>query len=257
MGIPIVLGACFCTHPLFFASLIFLTILLSCLEYKGLSRRTVPPILGVVLGLLAFQGLFAWRGLSVSTELSILAGAFLLGVAGAANNALRGGPASSEVGSLWIGAPLVGLAVLHDHFAGPDWWKWASPLLLVFLPLWAGDTAAIFAGKAWGRHPLAPSISPKKTIEGGVANLLAAVGVAWALGLPLHVPLLPSLGIGVLVGLFGQVGDLFESWLKRKVDVKDSGTLLPGHGGILDRIDSLLFVSLPVALVLVATWTGR
>ena len=123
-------------------------------------------------------------------------------------------------------------------------------MLLAIVPLWAGDTAAMFAGKAFGKHPLAPKISPKKTLEGGVANLVACMLTAWVLGAWLQIPVVPSLLCGIAAGVFGQLGDLFESWVKRRADLKDSGTLLPGHGGIMDRIDSILFTAPVVSMIL-------
>ena len=116
-------------------------------------------------------------------------------------------------------------------------------ILSAAIPIWAGDTAAIFAGKAFGKHKLAPSISPNKTWEGSIANLLAAVGAAAALGYFLKYPMDKMLLLGVSCGVLGQVGDLFESYLKRQAGVKDSGNLLPGHGGVFDRLDSLLMTA--------------
>lgn len=116
-------------------------------------------------------------------------------------------------------------------------------LLTAAIPIWAGDTAAIFAGKAFGKHKLAPSISPNKTWEGSIANLLAAVGAAAALGYFLKYPMDKMLLLGVSCGVIGQLGDLFESYLKRQAGVKDSGNLLPGHGGVFDRLDSLLMTA--------------
>ena len=106
---------------------------------------------------------------------------------------------------------------------------------------WSGETAAYFAGRRFGRRPLAPRVSPGKTVEGGVAQVIASVAVALA-GAPL-VPLLPreAAAIGLLLGVVGQVGDLSESFLKRSAGAKDAGHLIPGHGGLLDRLDSLLF----------------
>lgn len=116
-------------------------------------------------------------------------------------------------------------------------------LLVLMLAVWGMDTAAYAVGKAIGRRKLCPSISPGKTVEGAVAALLASALLVSAaghwLGLPLHHGLILGAGIGVV----GQVGDLFESMLKRRAGVKDSGTLLPGHGGILDRFDSLLLAA--------------
>ncbi|MGI8922846.1 MAG: phosphatidate cytidylyltransferase [Fimbriimonadales bacterium] len=128
-----------------------------------------------------------------------------------------------------------------------------SVILLLFLCLWAGDTAAFIIGRALGRRKLAPAISPNKTWEGAIANLVAASVVGFAIG-PLFgddpgSPIGPYLGLGVgaIVGVLGQVGDLYESAWKRRHGVKDSGNLLPGHGGVLDRFDSLLFSAPAVA----------
>src|SRR5690606_7668727 len=121
-------------------------------------------------------------------------------------------------------------------------------VLLPLLTTWAGDSAAYFAGRAWGRAKLAPTASPGKTVVGALAGLggsvLAGVMVSVVLlaDLPVHsVPPLAAGIIGLLLGMAAQVGDLVESVLKREAGVKDSGTLLPGHGGVLDRVDSLLF----------------
>jgi len=115
-------------------------------------------------------------------------------------------------------------------------------LLAVFVTF-ASDAGAYFVGRAFGRHRLAPRISPGKTIEGAAGGLAAAAAAAAVLGsalrLPLSLPLALSVGIGL--SLAGQAGDLAESLLKRSLDVKDAGTLVPGHGGLLDRLDSLLF----------------
>jgi phosphatidate cytidylyltransferase len=126
-----------------------------------------------------------------------------------------------------------------------------APLAFVFLPLlttWVGDSAAYFAGRAWGRTKLAPSVSPGKTVVGAVAGLIGSTLVAAALAgfvlaeLPVvSVGIFTAAWIGLLLGAVGQVGDLVESMLKREAGVKDSGHLLPGHGGMLDRVDSLLF----------------
>jgi phosphatidate cytidylyltransferase len=150
----------------------------------------------------------------------------------------------------WIGCPLIALLLLH----GTDWrstaWDFKNLVLMALVPLWCGDIAGIFVGLAFGKHKLAPSISPKKTVEGAIGNFVAAMFAAYFLGRLFGVSLGVSLGCGACIGILGQVGDLFESWMKRRVDVKDSGTLLPGHGGILDRIDSMLFTAIPVALLL-------
>jgi phosphatidate cytidylyltransferase len=123
-------------------------------------------------------------------------------------------------------------------------------VLLVLVLVWIADTVAYFVGRAWGRRKLAPAISPAKTWEGAAGGLFGALayaiiggfwiqGIAWA----------PFLAAAALLGMVSIVGDLFESAAKRQAGVKDSGSLLPGHGGILDRIDSAT-AALPLAALL-------
>jgi phosphatidate cytidylyltransferase len=141
---------------------------------------------------------------------------------------------------------------------------WAG-LALIVLPLactWVGDACAFFAGKAWGKAKLAPSISPNKSWVGFWADLAGgavAAGAWYALAAPrlpgLRLGLPVVLAIGVLLGLGAVVGDLAESLLKRQAGVKDSGTVFPGHGGALDRLDAL-FVTLPLAYVALALLGG-
>lgn len=119
-------------------------------------------------------------------------------------------------------------------------------LLLLFALLWVGDTAAMFVGMKFGRHKLAPAVSPNKTVEGFFGGLVGAMLV----GVVLYfwrfegtVALLHIVAVSVGCSVFGQVGDLVESMWKRSLDIKDSSSLIPGHGGVLDRFDSLLFAA--------------
>jgi phosphatidate cytidylyltransferase len=117
-------------------------------------------------------------------------------------------------------------------------------VLVLFAIIWAGDTAAFYCGRAFGRHLLAPRVSPKKTVEGAVAGLIGSVAIGvlagvWFLGEPAA-----RVGaVSAAVAAAGQIGDLAESVLKRSAGVKDSSSILPGHGGILDRLDSLFFAA--------------
>ena len=116
-------------------------------------------------------------------------------------------------------------------------------VLFVVGVTWIGETAAYVVGSTLGRHRLAPVVSPKKTIEGAVAQLVASLATGAALGawlLP-ACSLAAMIGAGALLGVVGQIGDLAESVIKRTVGLKDTAALIPGHGGVLDRIDSLLF----------------
>jgi phosphatidate cytidylyltransferase len=125
-------------------------------------------------------------------------------------------------------------------------------ILLLFLVIWAGDIFAFLGGRTLGRRPLMPRVSPKKTLEGAIAGFGGSMIVAWALA---HwfwqaASLKTVMLLAAIIALAGQVGDLVESALKRGANQKDSGTLLPGHGGLLDRIDSLIFGAPALWLVL-------
>jgi phosphatidate cytidylyltransferase len=131
-------------------------------------------------------------------------------------------------------------------------------LILLLLGItWAGDSAAYVVGSTLGRHKLAPVVSPNKTMEGAVAQVVAALGAALALRPWLAPDWTPAFALiaGALLGVVGQVGDLAESVLKRSLGTKDTGGLIPGHGGVLDRLDSLMF-NLPAFYYLV-TLGGR
>ncbi len=133
--------------------------------------------------------------------------------------------------------------------SGPDP---SLPLLMTIFAVWAADVAAYAVGSSLGRRRIAPAISPGKTWEGTIAGFLAAALVVLVVVAPggFHVwSILSALTIGPVA----LVGDLLESWLKRRAGVKDSGTLLPGHGGVLDRIDSLLAAAPLVAMLIVLT----
>jgi phosphatidate cytidylyltransferase len=160
----------------------------------------------------------------------------------------------------YIALPMGMLVQLRQQWAG------AFYLLYLLLVVWAGDIFAYFVGKSMGRHLMAPRISPKKTWEGAAASVVASVGVGWLLfhyALPISSALLrvglierrdglfgleqPAMGpvilLTVVLNVAAQLGDLVESLIKRGAGVKDSGSILPGHGGMLDRIDALLFAA--------------
>jgi phosphatidate cytidylyltransferase len=118
-------------------------------------------------------------------------------------------------------------------------------LLFVLVLIWASDSAAYFAGRALGKHPFAPHLSPKKTWEGSIAGFASSIVVAFAFTRWLSIPIVILLGGAALGNIAGQIGDLLESAYKRSAGVKDSGALLPGHGGMLDRIDALI-LAIPV-----------
>jgi len=236
--IPFVLGAFFCANPI---PILLLAGIASLLSLSELARLINTPT--VWLGLL-WPLLFRMMGPELGGPL-MLVPTFLVGVFATwqASQDKESAPFIAPFASLWPIVPIIGLVMMHGIAPVHTVWKLTSPLLLAVIPLWGGDTAAIFAGKAFGKTPLAPKISPKKTVEGGIANLLACLVVATLVANAIGQSVLVGLLCGTVAGILGQIGDLFESGLKRAVGVKDSGTLLPGHGGILDRIDSILFTA--------------
>lgn len=142
----------------------------------------------------------------------------------------------------WLGSHLVLLRQLPATL-GRDEAIGAQLVFFAALLTWATDTGAYLVGVAFGRHKLTPRISPRKTVEGAVGGLIAAGFVGWLCHLRLTPFLTPLAAVvtGVLVGVVAQLGDLVESMIKRDVGIKDSAELIPGHGGVLDRFDSLLF----------------
>ena len=147
--------------------------------------------------------------------------------------------AAGAFGPLYLGGGLATLALLRRD-GGSDG---PSFVLLTFMLSWFSDTGAYFAGRFLGKHKLYEAVSPKKTIEGAVGGLAAAViggGVAAHFFYLRSLPLVDGVVLSIVAGALGQAGDLGESLLKRSVGVKDSGGIVPGHGGILDRVDALL-----------------
>lgn len=203
--------------------------------------------------------LVSWPLLVVLTLTSLVAVVWLRGPTGMPLSAAS----ITVTGALYTGGGLSFAMLIRGlpelGASRPPGDPWAGPvlLLLVLVATWMGDTWAYFLGKRWGRRKLVPRISPGKTVVGGVAGLLGSLVAAVTFGLFLDGQLRPY-GIGLtgtaLLGLFlgvgAQVGDLAESVLKREANVKDSGSLLPGHGGILDRFDALL-LNLPLAYGLI------
>lgn len=147
--------------------------------------------------------------------------------------------ASTVFGIFYAGVLLTCAAALKRDGGGNHGGDW---ILFVLVVMWLGDTGAYFAGRFLGKHKLYEAVSPKKTVEGALGGLGGAVvGALLAHFFYLRsLPLWPGLGLALVAGALGQAGDLGESLLKRSFGVKDSGGIVPGHGGILDRVDALL-----------------
>jgi phosphatidate cytidylyltransferase len=243
--LPVVLAGLLLGPALLGAAIILATLLLGLWEFFGLmeARGLVPyRVTGVVVLLAIFVEVVTrldWVGpplwpmvaLVSMTALLLRVGDFGATVPAAAVTLLG----ATYLGAL--GGTIAGLRLIEPQVVAP----WRIVLLLAIVM--ASDTVAFFVGSAFGRRKLAPGISPGKTVEGAagglVGGILGALAV-WAAGLP-GVPAWHAGLLGFAVAILGMLGDLLESLLKRWAGVKDSGRLFPGHGGMLDRLDSLLF----------------
>ncbi|MFC1620320.1 phosphatidate cytidylyltransferase [Candidatus Neomarinimicrobiota bacterium] len=248
-----------------YVALVATIVLLGLREYHKLLQAEdfTPRIITAYLSAIAILAIYIWQSGLVNgtidperTGTSFLATIFLVLIILQILEVVRpskGGWANlalNMVGIIWI-AGFSGsfLAVRFVNFSYPDVGVDVPYrlTLALFVSVWICDALAYLIGKAFGKRKILPSVSPKKTVTGTVAGLIGAVLTMVILGytgvLPMGVfPLTHVLILGVIAGGVGQMGDFVESRLKRDFKVKDTGTLLPGHGGVLDRFDSLLFV---------------
>ena len=237
---------------------------------RDLPRRTITAI--------AYGALFLAAGLIGGPWLTLVLGAvFVLGLLELWRLARTLSDPGTRIG-WFIGGVVVlavGLFALlfltsyvqgHGELIAPDArvWPWLRMnlypwIFMALLPTWAADIGAYAVGSLIGRRKLAPRISPGKTWEGTIAGFAAAALAVWFVGTQVFSPSLPAeilVPLALAIGPAGLCGDLLESALKRQAGVKDSGTILPGHGGVLDRIDSLLLVAPVVAMALSAYRSG-
>lgn len=264
----VVLAALFAPSPTF-AVLVGILAVLGYLELRALFRyRSYQPwLVGVVFVVLFIVAHLYGAGspseLLVWTELvvAIFGGVAILVFL---EQAIRGRPLPAVLGALFTlgGALYLGyfFGYLIELWLADDeatrGWLGTLPvwLILALVPTWAADVAAYVVGARIGRRKIAPRISPGKTWEGTLAGVAAAAVVVLLIAASAGIKTGPTLLLAVLVGPVGFASDLLESAIKRAAGAKDSGTLLPGHGGVLDRIDSLIFVAPAVAFVL---WLAR
>ena len=240
-------------------------------EFLTLGREAVAPVMHwSFYASLAFAAGGALLSQPILLLLAVLLGAFVPLAISLKDTNLTGKAeawAWSVAGTCYIGLPVFAAITLRQA-AGNEvsaaWQGLADRLAMGWLPApvgmawvltvvlstWAGDSAAYLAGRAFGKHKLAPVVSPGKTIEGALGGLIAAVLVSVAVfGASGSLPIWAGALVGAGLGVCGQLGDLSESFLKRQAGVKDSGNLIPGHGGMLDRVDALLF-AFPAALLM-------
>ncbi|MEO5704521.1 MAG: phosphatidate cytidylyltransferase [Candidatus Limnocylindrales bacterium] len=219
------------------------------------------PILGVVLAVIVALGDSVKELPGGSGLLLAALGIVLVGTGALTRLDPREGLAifvTTTFGALYVG--LLGfvarLAASDAHVDSSSLLGWLGSnrawILALVLVVWAFDTFAYFTGRRFGKHPFMAHISPSKTLEGVIGGLVAAALVGAVLVAALGRPWLAGLGFGLVLAAAAQAGDLAESMLKRAAGSKESGTLIPGHGGMLDRIDSFLFAA-PVAYFYVST----
>mgnify|MGYP001259581578 FL=1 len=231
--------------PLVFVGVAALLLVLACEEYARLivpHGAPIPFALWCAAAALAGSAVVV-PGVSLSHVVSLLLATVVI-CGSVAVLRWRGGDALSGVSAavfapLYLGFPIGALVRVREE-QGP------AGLFLLMLTVMLSDTAQYYTGRAFGQRPLAPAISPKKTVEGAVGGLVVgslvfALAGGWWLDRPW--PLSIRLALGATIVAAGILGDLFESMLKRHAGVKDSGSLIPGHGGVLDRIDALLFAT--------------
>lgn len=260
--IPVILGG-----PVFMIA--FVTIaMLSCIEFLSMMKVTPSPViwlgyamigacgaipwlwrgdqrLPLTLALIAvvplFSAIFVVDGAAVEHWMQTMASITYLGIPTFAAVDVRESTGDSAD---WITSLATWLPSSRD-----DTGRGLGLLLLAVLVTWMTDTGAYLVGRSIGRRKLIPRVSPNKTVEGAAGGLAAAMVTSmlctWAFGLDIAPALAALVGLGL--GTIGMLGDLAESMLKRHAGVKDSGSLIPGHGGVLDRIDAMLFV-------IIATW---
>ena len=264
----VVLAALFAPSPTF-AVLVGVLAMLAYLELRALFRyRSYQPwLVGVVFVVLFIVAhLFGAGSPSELTVWTLLVIALFGAVAIAVflEQGIRGRPLPAVLGAVFTlgGSLYLGyfFGFLIELWLATDTatrgWLGTLPvwLLLALVPTWAADVAAYIVGARIGRRKIAPRISPGKTWEGTLAGIAAAAIVVLLIASSAGIKTGPTLLLAILVGPVGFASDLLESAIKRAAGAKDSGTLLPGHGGVLDRIDSLIFVAPAVAFVL---WLAR
>jgi phosphatidate cytidylyltransferase len=279
IAIPVVLFIVL-EKPVAFFSLAVILSGLTVYEYYGLSRMKgySPQItLGVTMAMLITMsfGKFRLQSVLAPLKISLLSPQFELlsviiifsSIVILSFEIFRSLPNPLEqtaitlFGAVYIGVGMGSLFGIHEYFTIQnvgmehlDMLPAGLFIVVLLVSIWVGDSAAYFIGKAIGKHKVAERISPGKTWEGSIANLLFTIGVWVAAPIVLYklsvLPLHHALAIGVIVGIIGQFGDFGKSLLKREVGVKDSSNLIPGHGGVLDRLDSIIFAAPAVLLYL-------
>ncbi len=207
-------------------------------ELYGLMRRARPVDLAgfVTVAAMVLLAAYEQRSAVLIALVAAFPLVFLLGLVRERLDNLAWGMAATIFGIVWIGLPLAHAVFLRELPHGQ------TLLVDVLIATFIGDTAAYLGGRAWGRTPLVPDISPNKTLEGLAAGVVGGTLAFWAAGTYSDwLSGVDALAIGFLVAVTAPLGDLFESALKRDLEVKDTGTVFGPHGGVLDRLDAVFF----------------
>jgi phosphatidate cytidylyltransferase len=243
-GIPLVLWLVYLGGwPMF--GLAAVAALIALHELYWMTRTLRPVVLAGYLGALAalLGATLGGADWALAGLMSTLVFAFVI----------KGGVSTVSVSVTVLGVAWIGLGLAHALLLRDIDEHGALAVFTVLLAVWAGDAGAYFIGLLFGRHKLAPTVSPGKTWEGLIAGIVATIGVTFLALYEANFLSIPeSLVLGVVIAIAAPLGDLFESALKRDAEVKDSGRLLAGHGGVLDRIDALLFAWVAAYYVVVA-----
>ena len=252
IALPVVLGLLFFAPPIAWFGLVLTAVLVGAFELFSMTSKSdrVTVALGIVLTATVSSTIYFDASRS-NVLLTLLLGAPVVSMLvplfrfrSIENAGLE--LMASAAGPFYVGALLMTSAMLRRDL-GHDGARW---VLLSLSIAWFADTGAYFTGRAFGKAKLYPAVSPGKTRAGlyGAIGFSAFAGVLASITYLPKLPLVHGVVLGLVAGLLGQLGDLVESLLKRSCGVKDSGVLIPGHGGILDRVDALLFVS-PVVYI--------
>ena len=240
--LPLVVGTVWFLPPIATLALATLAAVLAFIEYAAIVAAVDSSVPKAVSGAAVVVACISVGGGYPGIEIVLMSAVIAVGAVAVASGipepAVLRSTAAAILPIAYIGLPLGAIAAVRT-FAGRE------AIVLLMLTIVISDSAQYYCGRAFGRRPLAPAISPKKTREGAIGGMLfgtaaMTVGGRWVFP---DAPLLLLVLVSASVTLLGMVGDLFESMLKRSAGVKDSSHLIPGHGGVLDRIDSWLFAA--------------
>lgn len=238
VGIPLVLWCIYLGGIPFFL-MFFAIIFFSIIEFYNVCKKYNPMyIIGTFIGSVFFISLYLSYNVQIVLILSLFIIFLFQMLKGRINNA------SSEIAVTAFGAFFIPWALYHMILIRDISVFGIQYIIFLFANIWLLDTGAMFAGKKFGKHKLAPSISPKKTVEGAVAGIITALVVSVLcreIFMKNIITLNQALIFAVIISVVAQFSDLAESIFKRDCNIKDSGNILPGHGGMLDRFDSYLF----------------